>query len=177
MIQAIGPKILLLKRHEPESHANAAKFMTASSYIVFKLTGEVVIEKAHAVGERAAPVILALVGAQREELRDEVALRAHDLDAVVARALGKHCGAHEIADSLLDLRHGEFARRVRVDPGLERRGRHDVLVEAVAAGVQDLQHDAPAGVVHGLRDHAVALRILLGAHLRAVRGELARVVG
>ena len=60
--------------------------------------------EAHAVLERAAPVVLALVGAQREELRDQVALRAHDLDAVVAGGLREHRGAHEVADGLLDLR-------------------------------------------------------------------------
>ena len=37
-----------------------------------------------AVLERAAPLVRAPVGARREELVDEVALRTHDLDAVVA---------------------------------------------------------------------------------------------
>ena len=37
----------------------------------------------------AAPLVGALVGARREELVDQVALAAHDLDAVVAGALGQ----------------------------------------------------------------------------------------
>ena len=43
--------------------------------------------EADPVLERAAPVVVAMVGARRDELVDEIALRAHDLDAVVAGAL------------------------------------------------------------------------------------------
>jgi xylulokinase len=42
--QAIGPKILWIKRNEPEVYAAARWFYTASSYIVQKLTGEAVID-------------------------------------------------------------------------------------------------------------------------------------
>ena len=38
--QAIGPKILWLRRHEPDVFARAEKLATATSYLVFKLTGE-----------------------------------------------------------------------------------------------------------------------------------------
>ena len=132
--------------------------------------------KAHAVLERAAPVVPALVGALREELRDQVALRAHDLDAVVTRRLCEHRAAHEVADRLPDFRRGQFARRVRIDAGLDRRGRNDPVVVAVTPGMQQLQHDAPARLVNRARNVAVSLRILLGAHLRPVRRKLARVV-
>lgn len=43
--QAIGPKILWLKRNEPEIHERARKFITASSYMILKLTGEYVIDR------------------------------------------------------------------------------------------------------------------------------------
>lgn len=43
--QALGPKLLWLKRNEPENYRAAAWFMTASSYMVFRLTGEVVIDR------------------------------------------------------------------------------------------------------------------------------------
>ncbi|MBA2278232.1 MAG: FGGY-family carbohydrate kinase, partial [Chloroflexia bacterium] len=43
--QAIGPKILWLRRHEPEVFARARKMLTASSYLVYKLTGEYVIDR------------------------------------------------------------------------------------------------------------------------------------
>ena len=42
--QAIGPKILWLKRNEPAVYAAARWFYTASSFIVQKLTGEAVID-------------------------------------------------------------------------------------------------------------------------------------
>lgn len=43
--QAMGPKILWLKRNEPEIYARTHKILTASGYLVFKLTGEYVIDK------------------------------------------------------------------------------------------------------------------------------------
>ncbi len=43
--QAIGPKILWLRRNEPEVFAKAAKLLTASSYLIFRLTGEYVIDR------------------------------------------------------------------------------------------------------------------------------------
>jgi xylulokinase len=43
--QAIGPKILWLRRHEPEIYARTHKFLTASSYLVYRLTGEFVIDR------------------------------------------------------------------------------------------------------------------------------------
>ena len=43
--QAMGPKILWLRRHEPEVYARAARMATSSSYLVFKLTGEWVMDR------------------------------------------------------------------------------------------------------------------------------------
>jgi len=43
--QAVGPKILWLKQNEPEVYNAAHKFLTATSYIIYKLTGEYVIER------------------------------------------------------------------------------------------------------------------------------------
>lgn len=42
--QAIGPKILWMRRHEPEVYAKAHQFLTASSYMVYRLTGEFVMD-------------------------------------------------------------------------------------------------------------------------------------
>jgi xylulokinase len=42
--QAAGPKILWLRRHEPETWARTARVMTATSYLVSRLTGRVVID-------------------------------------------------------------------------------------------------------------------------------------
>ncbi len=43
--QAIGPKILWLRRHEPEVYARTAKILSASSYLVLRLTGEAVMDR------------------------------------------------------------------------------------------------------------------------------------
>lgn len=43
--QAMGPKILWLKRNEPEIYARTHKILTASGYLVYRLTGEYVIDK------------------------------------------------------------------------------------------------------------------------------------
>jgi xylulokinase len=48
--QAIGPKILWIKENEPEIYERTAKFLTATSYIIYKLTGNYVID-AHTATE------------------------------------------------------------------------------------------------------------------------------
>lgn len=42
--QAIGPKILWMRRREPEVYAAARMFLAASSYVVFRLTGRLVMD-------------------------------------------------------------------------------------------------------------------------------------
>ena len=42
--QAIGPKILWIQRHEPEVYAAAHMFLGSSSYMVYRLTGEYVMD-------------------------------------------------------------------------------------------------------------------------------------
>jgi len=48
--QSIGAKILWLKENEPDNYQDAAKFLAASSYIIYRLTGEFVID-AHTASE------------------------------------------------------------------------------------------------------------------------------
>ncbi len=42
--QSIGPKILWVKKHEPQVYEKAAKFITSSTYLVAKLTGKYYID-------------------------------------------------------------------------------------------------------------------------------------
>ncbi len=42
--QSVGPKILWLKRNRPEIYEKTAKVLTSTSYLVFRLTGEFVID-------------------------------------------------------------------------------------------------------------------------------------
>ena len=53
---------------------------------------------------RAAPGVGALVGARREELVEQIALAAHDLDAVVAGLAGQLRAAGEVVDGAVDVR-------------------------------------------------------------------------
>ena len=41
----VAPKILWIRRHEPEVYAKTSKFLTGSSYLVAKLTGEYVVDQ------------------------------------------------------------------------------------------------------------------------------------
>ncbi len=43
--QTTGPKILWLKRHEPEVYRRAYKFVTATSFLVARLTGNFVVDQ------------------------------------------------------------------------------------------------------------------------------------
>ena len=42
--QAVGPKILWIKENEPDIYRQTYKFLTSTSYIIYKLTGEYVID-------------------------------------------------------------------------------------------------------------------------------------
>lgn len=42
--QAVGPKLLWLRRHEPDTYARTRRFFMASSYLVHELTGEYVLD-------------------------------------------------------------------------------------------------------------------------------------
>jgi len=69
--QAIGPKILWLKHHEPEVWKNTAKLHTASSYLVYRLTGEHVIDKHTA--SHSMPLIDIRTLAWNDALRSDLA--------------------------------------------------------------------------------------------------------
>ena len=43
--QSVGPKILWFKEHEPKKFEKTNKILSASNYLVYKLTGEYVIDK------------------------------------------------------------------------------------------------------------------------------------
>src|SRR5262249_40090143 len=42
--QAAGPKILWLRRHEPHLSAHTRHILTSTSYLVYRLTGQIVID-------------------------------------------------------------------------------------------------------------------------------------
>ena len=54
--QSIGPKILWLKRNRPEVFARTTKILTATSYIVYRLTGRTVID--HYTAANSSPLYM-----------------------------------------------------------------------------------------------------------------------
>ena len=133
--------------------------------------------EAHPVLRGAAPPVGAVVGVRCEELVDQVALGAHDLDAVVARAPGQPGSVDVVADGPLDPARGERAGLERSDRRLGR-GRRDVQRGvAVAAGVQHLQRDRTALGVHRVGDLPVAVRVRAAGHHRPERQQPAAHVG
>src|SRR6056297_49500 len=124
---------------------------------------------AHAILERAAPFIGAVVGTRHQELVDEVAFRTHDFDAVVAGLLRQFRAAHEIPDLFFDPRRRQCLGLERVDRCLDGAGRDREGMVGIATGVQDLHADASAGFVHGRRELAMAQHFPAIGQLRGQR--------
>ena len=133
--------------------------------------------EADAVLVAAAPLVVAVVGVGGDEFVDQVALGAHDLDAVVAGALGQRRGVGIVVDRLAHLLATQRVRAERADRRLDRAGRHQFGVVGVAAEVEDLHADLAAGVVHGLGDDLVFRGLLRRRHRRATGHGAATFVG
>ncbi len=121
--QAAGPKILWLRRHEPDLWKKAARVMTSTSWLVFRLTGRVVID--HYTAAAWGPLYN---------------LNSRGWDP---RALDLVCSADLLPE--LDWSAalaGRVSRRAAAETGLAEGtpvtvGTADAAAEAVAAGVLD----------------------------------------
>src|SRR5690606_41843290 len=106
----------------------------------------------------AAPAVVAPVGAGDGELVQQVALRAHDLDAVVAAVARELRGVGEVLDLALHAARRQRTRRERIDRRLDPRGRYRQRAVGVAPGVQQLQADLRVVRVHRRGDLAMLAR-------------------
>jgi len=79
--------------------------------------------QADAVLEGPAPAVGSVVGPARNELVDEVAFRAHDLDPVIARLAGQTGAAGIVIDLTLNFLVGQFTGLVGIDRCLDGRWR------------------------------------------------------
>lgn len=119
--QSVGPKILWLRRHEPEAYAAAHRFFTSTSYLVYRLTGRSVVD------HYSAACFTPLYDVQRRGW-------APDLGAGIVdpARLGDVAWTTEIAGTLT--RHAAEASGLRAGtPVLV--GTIDAAAEAVSAGV------------------------------------------
>ena len=114
-----------------------------------------------AIFQAAAEFVAAVVGACDGELVEQVALRAHDLDAIEAGALGEFGAAHIVLNRLPDFGRAQGARRARVDWRRDVGGAHRPGDFCIAAGVQDLQNDLAALGMHRLRDRFERIGLFL----------------
>jgi xylulokinase len=120
--QAIGPKILWLKRNEPEHFARTHKVLTASSYLIYRLTGEYVIDK-H-TGSHFNP----LVDIKSIEWDDRFAEPIIDLDR-----LPRLLWSTEISGEVTEA----GGRETGLKPGTPvSAGAVDAAAEAVSVGVE-----------------------------------------
>ncbi len=120
--QSVGPKIAWLKRNRPEVFAKAAKIVTSTTYLVQKLTGEVVID--HYTAANFSP----LYDVERLDWTTELAD-----DIAPANMLPRLLWSTEIA--------GEISARAAAETGLAAgtpvtTGTIDAAAEAVSVGVR-----------------------------------------
>jgi xylulokinase len=119
--QAIGPKILWLRRNEPEVFAKTARILTASSYLIYRLTGEFVIDR-H-------------TGAHTNPLVDIAALDYDDrfAEPIVTRdKLPRFLWSTEVAGTVT----AQGAEETGLAPGTPvTAGAVDAAAEAISVGV------------------------------------------
>lgn len=119
--QTTGPKILWLKRHEPEVYRRAHKFLTATSFLVARLTGNFVIDQL--TGSFSAP----LYDFRRRTYDDSLSR-----DIVELERLPELRWSTEIAGKVTP----EAAKQTGLAPGTPVIvGTSDAAAEAVSVGV------------------------------------------
>lgn len=119
--QAIGPKILWMKRNEPELWQQVDHITTASSYLIYRLTGEKVIDR------HTAAHFMPLVDIKKLEWSDRFAEHVVSLDR-----LPRMAWSDEVA--------GEVSAQGAAETGLKEGtpvavGAVDALSEAISVGV------------------------------------------
>jgi len=119
--QALGPKLLWLRRHEPETWARTRRFLMASSFAVLRLTGEYVLD--HHSASQCNPLYDLGLSRWRADWADEIA---------PGLELPPLLWPGEVAGAL----SGEVAAETGLSPGVPvAAGTIDAWAEAFGAGV------------------------------------------
>ncbi len=120
--QSIGPKLLWLRRHEPDVIAKAARLMGSYDYVAYRLTGEFSIERNWALES-------GLFDLHREDW-DDALLRSASIDRTW---LGRVCWPAEVVGKLSD----EAARQTGLISGIPVvAGSADHIASAFSAGLR-----------------------------------------
>lgn len=119
--QSVGPKILWLKQKRPELYHETAHILTSTSFIVQRLTGEVVID--HHTAANFAPLYDADTQSWTSELTDDI---------IALDKLPKLLWSSDIAGTITD----EAARQTGLAVGTPvTTGTIDAAAEAFSVGV------------------------------------------
>jgi xylulokinase len=119
--QSVGPKILWLKRHRPEIYQKTARILTSTSYLVFRLTGEYVID--HYTAASFSPLYVVDKLNWSSELADDI---------VGLEKLPRLVWSSEIAGAITP----EAARETGLAEGTPvTAGMVDAAAEALSVGV------------------------------------------
>jgi xylulokinase len=121
--QAIGPKILWLRRNEPEVFAQTHKILTASSYLILRLTGEYIIDR------HTASYFNPLVNLETIEWDDRFAE-----PIVEAEQLPKMFWSTEIAGGVSEAAANETGLKTGTPVSA---GVVDAAAEAISVGVEE----------------------------------------
>ena len=120
--QSVGPKILWLKRHHPEIYAETAHILTSTSFLVQRLTGEVVID--HYTAANFSP----LYDVQLQSWTDDLAG-----DILPLNKLPRLLWSNEIAGQITE----RAAKETGLAPGTPvTAGTIDAAAEAFSVGVE-----------------------------------------
>lgn len=90
--QAVGPKILWFRRHENELFQKTYKYLTATSYLTFKLSGEYTMDFSNAIGYNP------LFDADRRIWNEEMC----SATGISTEQLPRLCPAHEVVGHITD---------------------------------------------------------------------------
>lgn len=121
--QAVGPKILWLKNQRPDLYARTAHILTSTSYLVMKLTGEIVID--HYTAANFAP----LYDVERLDWTHDLAADIVALDRMPRLLWSAQIAGHVTGDAAAQT---GLAQGTPVTAGTI-----DAAAEAVSVGVQE----------------------------------------
>ena len=182
LLQALGIIDGILDGHAARLVIRAAQAHDDGEVLAHVLLAalENLLQEAEAVLPAAAVPVAPLVGEGREEVGDEVAVRAVDLHHLEAGGLCTPCGLAEILHQLVDLLDGQLFRDgglavalIHQRPGIGRGGFHRRAQKALASAVLDLDAGHAVEVLDGIGQPAQAHDVFIITDAQLVGGGLA----